>query len=252
MSRRRIMRTAAVLVIPAALLALAAAIDRPAWSATLYLSVVVSLVVIVLENLRDLDRHHGAGPAGDSTSPNSELNHRRLLELFAYVGDTTPTLVELSRAGTHALDGWFDLVSERIAHACGSAHAGLMVLREAVVLDSGLFSPRYEVVHSGGSRQCTLSVGVHVRVPHEIGQALEDEAGASSVYLASFTVVQDRFWVAILLSSSVDHAELHPLASMLVAPVATTLDAGPAEEREGGSDLETARRIERLNPRKGS
>ena len=263
MSVRTWIRTLAVLGIPALLLVLAASIADRTGSGLLYGAVVLALVVIAAETLRDLDHSRNLVDVErdivdierrradiERRKAEQTLESRRIFGLLAYVGDTTPTLVELSRSGTDSLDGWLGMVSDRIAHACSSADAGIMVLREVVVLESTEFAARYEVVNRGGSRSCTLSAGVQVRAHEGLTGDLRREAGAGSVYLTEFTINRERYWLGILLSATGDHPALMTLCRIMVSPVVASSAPHSPADAESASDLATARAINRLNSRR--
>jgi hypothetical protein len=266
-----------VFAVPLLLLALATLIGSSGWSTGLYLAIVLALSVLVVETLREAlqyrierdDLHEQAERYRAQSirylkrlglqrrrleelevSKAPVLEAKRQLELLAFIGDTTPTLIELSRAGTNALDGWLGLVSDRVEHATGAAHAGVMVLRETLELEGSAFVARYEVMHRGGSRSCTLSAGVRVRVYESLKEDLAREADAESVYLAEFALSQERHWICLLLSTSAQHSMLETLCRVLVSPVVASMVPHLPPDVEGGSDLASARRIERLTTRK--
>lgn len=268
-----------VLSLPLVLLVLATSIDDAAWSAAFYFAVLLSLLVISVETLRESSHRREENvrlsvelaqaqdqvvrvlgevqgfqdelqklrdALASERSAKSRTDSKPRLELMAFIGDTTPMLVELGRTKAPPLDGWLGLVSTRLAKVMGSAAAGLMVLRETLVLEGGEFVLGYEVVCRGGSRGCTLPLGARFRMHEDVSEGLRMEVGVGSVWVVEFGAHQERYWLATLLSSTESDPFVSALCRALVAPVFAALPPPSARPRE---QVEAA--IEPLRPPRG-
>jgi hypothetical protein len=166
-------------------------------------------------------------PSHDLTTPLDPhtLTTARLIEVFSFVGTSTPTLVGVARVdGFTVLTGWLDLLCVRLSRAVDGAPTGAMVVRESLVLGEADFIPVCEVAAVGGSRRCTLPVGSAIELlTGDLSVDVAQAVGARKIYMASFDTSADRCWACLTFTTSVSHELLRPLCDLIVAPIAQTL-----------------------------
>jgi hypothetical protein len=235
-----VFRAAIAISVPLTLVALAAAIHDTAASRLCLVAAIITFTVMLFEAAVDRSRALRADtppPNAKSTAPEPEPADRatqqvdrhtlmtaRLVEVFSFIGTSTPTLVGVARVdGLTALSGWLDLLTGRLSRATDGATPGAMIIRETLVLGEGDFIPVCEVLVVGGSRRCTLPASTRIELTGDLSVDVAQAVGARQIYLASFDTLADRCWVCVTFTTPVTHELLQPLCDLVVAPASQTL-----------------------------
>ncbi len=234
-SRRSTVRTFAALSLPLALLLLGAVASSDSLAGLFTTAAVLSLIVMFVEATIDGHRRPSivpsvSAPIGpgdiyrsrrrDTSSRSLDLTTARLIEVFAFVGTSTPTLIGLARSGgPSVLPGWLDLVSHQISRAFGMASVGVMIVRETLALGDMEFQPLCQVEFVGGSQRCTLPPGSRIPLQRDLASDIADSVGARSIYLASSDWTEQRRWVCLTFTVPTTHDLLEPLCKVMVAPI---------------------------------
>ena len=238
---------ALLVAIPLLLAGIAGVVSNTALSSALYYAAVVSLAVMLVESMLEihgyrqektetaegvLQQKAALEVLTDRVSRQEEeletaTEDRRLAGLMYFVGETAPTVAELSLRDPHILDGWLDLVASRVQKATGTGYAAIVLLQEAVDWSEseGDFVGHYAVACGGGSAEFHLSPGTQLLASDTVPNVLIEQAGAGSVYFSEFSFNEEPYWLCALLSTSASHGCLQILTRAMVAPVLVTLDA---------------------------
>ena len=218
------------LAVPFTLIGLGVAANSRTAGPLLVSAGIVALAVMLFDAVMDtrpdskIASHTPLPSSQDMIADRRPFVTARFIEVFSFVGTSTPTLVGLARTdGLTALSGWLDLISARLRRATDGATAGAMVVRERLVIDGPDFAPVCEVVLTGGSPRCTLPVGSSVELTGDLASDLAQTVGARAIYLASFDATSQRFWVCLTFTTTVTNELLQPLCDAMVAPVSYVL-----------------------------
>lgn len=251
-SRDALLRGALVLAPPVALLALARILTNEDTEALLISAAVIYLAVVAFEATITRQAPSVDGASNEVSASAFRRQTRRLLKLLSFIGTSTPTLAGAAAEGDReTLDGWLDLVSQRLETAVGYS-AGAMVLREEWVVDDDDLVPFCEVASSGGSPHCVRPRGARIRIKAGIAWDVGQSVGARSIFLSAVSIGDHRFWVCLTLVAEFEDPLLQPITSAMVAPVTLMALTWVREDEEPqSSSLQLNPRSDQVDPRSG-